>query len=112
MEWLSILAFFFVFVHIFAFVLYNKYRIRQIIKYLSICRGRELPERDYKDLLESYTSFLGYAQGFPSKKHYNSMYTNSAFLTFYTKSSFMMKYLLSALAVGILANGAIDYFVQ
>jgi hypothetical protein len=112
MEWLSILAFFFFFIHLFAFVFYNKYRIRQIIKYLSICRGRELSERDYKDLVESYTSFLGYAQGFPSKKHYNSLYTNPGFLTFYTKSSFMMKYLLCALAVGILATGASDYFVQ
>jgi hypothetical protein len=112
MEWLLILAFFFVFVHLFALVLCNKYRIRQIIKYLSICRGRELPERDYRDLMESYTSFLGYAQGFPSKKYYNSLYKNPGFWTFYTKSSLMMKYLLSALAVGILANGAIDYFVQ
>jgi hypothetical protein len=111
MEWLSILAFFFVFIHLFAFVLYNKYRILQIIKHLSICRGKELSERDYQDLMESYTSFLGYAQGFPSKKHYNSLYTNPAFLTFYTKSSWLMKYLLSALAVGLVANGALDYFV-
>jgi hypothetical protein len=112
MEWLSILVFFFVFVHIFAFVLYNKYRIRQIIKYISICRGNELSDKDFRDLLESYTSFLGYTQGFPSKKYYGSMYTNSEFLAFYTKSRFMMKYLFSAVALGFLANGIIDYFTH
>ncbi len=112
MEWLSILAFFFVFVHIFAFVLYNKYRTSQIIKYISICRGRELSDKDFRDLLDSYTSFLGYAQGFPSKKYYGSMYTNGEFLAFYTKSKFIMKYLFSALALGVLANVVIDYFAH
>ena len=93
-ETLSIAVFVFVFLHLFALVLYNRYRIRQMLYHLGLCRGRELTEKDYVDLLDEYTSFLGYASFSPNRKDYPSLYTNPAFAAFAQRSKRIMQYLM------------------
>ena len=87
-----------------AFVLYNRYRIRQMLYHLNLCRGRELTEKEYVDLLDEYTSFLGYASFSPSRRHYPRLYTNPAFAAFTKRSKRVMQCLAGVLAVGILLN--------
>ena len=107
LEELSLAVFFFMFLHIFAFVLYNRYRIRQMLYQLGLCRGRELKEADYVDLLDEYTSFLGYASFSPNRRAYPALYTNPAFAQ---RSKRIMQYFAGALTVGLLTALLISYF--
>ena len=110
MEALSLVLFGIMFTHIFAFVAYNKYRVKQFIKYISLSRGRELSERDFLELLDNYTSFLGYASFSPSKKDYPSFYTNQEFAAFAKRSKSVMIYFASILAVSLVGTAIIDSF--
>ncbi|OGX88098.1 hypothetical protein BEN47_09505 [Hymenobacter lapidarius] len=96
------------FTHTFALVIYNKYRVKQLIKYISLSRGRELSEHEFLELLDNYTSFLGYSSFSPSKKYYPRLYTNQEFAAFANRSKSTMIYLFSALAVGIIGSVVVD----
>jgi len=98
------------FLHTGALVLYNRYRIRQMLYLLGLCRGRELSEKDYVALLDEYTSFLGYASFSPNRQHYPSLYTNPAFAAFAHRSKRIMQYLLLAVASVIPMMGLLDLF--
>ena len=97
------------FSHTAALVIYSKYRVKQLIKYISLSRGRELSERDFLELLDNYTSFLGYSSFSPSKRDYPKLYTNQEFAVFAKRSKSIMIYLFSALAVGVVGSGIVDY---
>lgn len=109
-ETLSIVISFFVFLHIFVLVLYNRYRIRQMLYHLGLCRGHKLTEKDYVDLLDEYTSFLGYASFSPNRKYYPSLYTNPAFAAFAQRSKRIMQYLVLAVVGGFLSLMLVDLF--
>jgi hypothetical protein len=101
---LPLAAFFFLFLVLIGFVSYNRSRIRQMLYHLGLCRGNELTEREYVDLLGEYTSFLGYASFSPSRRHYPRLYTNPAFAAFAQRSKRIMIYYAVALVAGLLAN--------
>jgi hypothetical protein len=108
METLSFLIVPILVLHVFAFVLYNKYRIRQLIKYISLSRGKELSELAFSELLDSYTSFLGYSKFSPSREDYPSLYTNQEFAAFAKRSKNIMIYFASIMAAGIVGSAIID----
>ncbi|OGX89096.1 hypothetical protein BEN47_08195 [Hymenobacter lapidarius] len=108
LEILSLGLFFFVFLHVPAFVFYNRTRIQQMLYYINLCRGRELKEIDYLDLLDEYTSFLGYASFSPNRKYYPSLYTNAAFAAFAHRSKRIMQYFALVLVVGVLSMMLLD----
>ncbi|MGY2134906.1 hypothetical protein ACW9KT_21930 [Hymenobacter sp. HD11105] len=83
--------------------LYNKYRIKQLIKHISLCRGRELSESDFAHLLTKYTSFLSPLSFSPSREHYPTLYTNAAFASFAHQSKVIVRYLYAAIIVGYAA---------
>ena len=95
-------------IHIVGLVIYNKYRVRQFIKYISLSRGKELSEREFLELSDGYTYFLGYAKLSPSKKDYPSLYANQAFAAFAKRSKTITVYLFSALAVGIIGSAIVS----
>ena len=108
MQTISLLLFGVMFTHIFALVVYNRYRVKQLIKYISLSKGRELTEREFLELFDNYTSFLGYASFSPRKTDYPSLYTNQDFAAFAKRSKSIMIYLFSALAVGIIGSVLVD----
>ena len=108
METLSLFLFGVVFIHIFAFVAYNKYRVKQLIKYISSSRRRELSDREFSELLDNYTSFLGYSSFSPSKTDYPRLYTNQEFAAFAKRAKSIMIYLFSALTVGVIGSVIVD----
>ncbi len=112
METLSLFLFGVMFIHIFAFVAYNRYRITQLIKYISLSRGRELSERDFSELLDGYTSFMGYSKFSPNMKDYPSLYTNREFAAFTKRSKNIMIYFASVMAVSLVGTAIIDSFQQ
>lgn len=58
------------FVHVGAGALYSKYRVRQLLQYIRLCRGRELTEAEFLVLLRAYTSFGAAARFSPSRALY------------------------------------------
>jgi hypothetical protein len=108
MQTLGLLLFGVMFTHIFVLVVFNKYRVKQLIKYISLSRGRELTEREFLELLDNYTSFLGYSSFSPSKKYYPRLYTNQKFAAFAKRSKDIMIYIFSALAVGVVGSVIVD----
>ena len=91
-------------VHIFAFVIYNKWRVNSIINYLTIRVGNEqnlLRKRQLAELLDNYTSPFGYVFGFPAFQTYTYLYSNSSFLSFYKKAKFIAIYFCAFLILFI-----------
>lgn len=80
------------FVHVGAGSLYNKYRIRQLLKYISLCRGRELTEAEFQVLVRTYTSFWAPGRFSPSRTRYPALYTNEDFAAFARQSKYVMVY--------------------
>lgn len=87
------------FAHTVAFVVYNRYRRTQLLHYLQRFRGQELSERDCANLLETYTSFLGFAMPAPSRTEYPKLYTNPAFEGFTRRSKYTMLYLVTGIVL-------------
>jgi hypothetical protein len=85
--------FFIAFLHIGAGAVYNKYRIQQLLKYINLCRGRELTEAEFLVLLRRYTSFLAPTRFSPSRSVYPALYTNEKFAAFAQQSKQVMVYL-------------------
>lgn len=85
--------------HTLAFVLYNRYRRTQLLHYVQLCRGQELSEQDWANLMETYSSFLGFAMPAPSRSDYPKLYTNPAFEGFARRSKRTMIYLATGLVL-------------
>jgi preprotein translocase subunit SecG len=97
-------------VHIIVLVLYNRYRRKQLLLYFEICRGQELSERHFKNLMATYTSFLGFAMLPPSRTDYPKLYTNTEFNAFVNRSKSVLAYLLTAIILGFVLASMIDSF--
>lgn len=85
-------VFFILFMHVGVGAFYNKYRIRQLLKYISLSRGRELTEAEFLVLLRTYTSFWAPYRFSPSRTRYPALYTNEDFVAFARQSKYMMMY--------------------
>lgn len=96
------------FAHTLALVLYNRYRRRQLLHYLQVCRGQELSEQAFATLLATYTSFLGFALPAPSRRDYPTLYTNPAFQAFASRSNYLLAYLATGLVVSYVLASVID----
>lgn len=94
------------------FVIYNKYRVRRIIKFLQeFFEQGVLTERQFKSLVCDYTSFLGYTVWFPDEKNYPSIYS-SRFVKFRKRSKFALLAAISLIALGTLCGFLSDLFAH
>lgn len=100
----------FLFVHIWFFVFYIKYRLRKLLMYISNFRGNKLSEAQFLELLSKYTSFLGYAAVFPDKNYYSNLYTDKKFMAFSQRSKFVTTYFIFSIALGFVFSLFISYF--
>ena len=96
------------FAHTLAFVLYNRYRRTQLLRFLRECKGQELSERDFATLLDTYTSFLGFAMPSPNRKEYPMLYTNPAFKAFAHRSKRVMVYLVTGVVLSYVLASVLD----
>jgi hypothetical protein len=94
--------------HILALVLYNRYRRAQLLHYLQICRHRELSEQEFSYLLNTYTSFLGFAMPSPSRSDYPKLYVNTDFDAFASRSKHILVYLVLAIVMGFVLASVLD----
>jgi hypothetical protein len=95
-------------VHILALVLYNRYRRTELLRCFQICRGQELPEQEFRSLLTTYTSFLGFALPAPSRTAYPRLYTNSTFSAFASRSKRILAYLIATIILSFVLASVID----
>lgn len=94
------------------FVIYNKYRVRKIIKYLqSFFKEGKLTKLQLESLIRDYTSFLGYTVWFPDQKVYPSIYSSS-FASFRRRSKFILLAAISLIALGTLCGFLSDLFAH
>ncbi|WP_188563839.1 hypothetical protein [Hymenobacter frigidus] len=89
----EITLFFIAFGHIMAGSIYNKYRIRKLLNYISVFRGTLLDENDFSTLLDKYTSFLAPMQLFPGRKGYPALYSNEEFAEFCHNGKLLIGYI-------------------
>ncbi len=93
-------------------VIYNKYRIRKIIKYLhAFFEDGILNKIQFQSLLSDYTSFLGYIAWFPDRELYASIY-NSRFTNFRRRSKYVILIAISLIALGTICGGLSDLFAH
>ena len=74
------------FVNTASLALYNRYRIKKILNYISVFRGNVLSEQQFRTLLNQYTSVWRNLSFFPDRKLYTEMYMDQEYLSFYSTS--------------------------